>query len=209
MTGSPLLSTPRSFLFTAHANEPVYGIRLGFRNITGNESCAGAGRQPRYFLDVVDTGERRVMFLFSNREQDASSITDIFFNDAELFSISVQIKPITDVRENPSPAIPCLTTDHHYVPEPYHDSTSFQFIKSGLIAVDPDTTHCGINRDESLGIVFNLQAGVTLADIICALGNKELNIGIKVRGDQPDACSILINEPTLNASPSLHQQKAG
>jgi hypothetical protein len=209
MTRSPLLSIPRSFLFTAHANEPVYGIRLGFRNIAGNESCAGASRKPRYSLDVVDTGERRVMFIFSNREQDASSITDIFFNDEELFSISVQIKPITDTRENPSRTIPCLTTNHHYVPEPYHDSTSFQLTRSGEYGADTDARFCGINRDESLGIVFDLQAGVTLEDIISALGKKELNIGIKVQGDQPGACHILISEPTLNTSPSLHQQKAG
>lgn len=38
----------------------------------------------------------------------------------------------------------------------------------------------GIQANESLGVVFDLQAGVTLADVLAALSKGRLSISIKL-----------------------------
>jgi len=55
----------------------------------------------------------------------------------------------------------------------------------------------GIQPNESLGIIFDLQAGITLADVISALSQGKLNISMKLLGDTRGAGGLLINESRL------------
>ncbi|HYQ71756.1 MAG TPA: hypothetical protein VET88_07495, partial [Gammaproteobacteria bacterium] len=59
----------------------------------------------------------------------------------------------------------------------------------------------GIQQNESLGIVFDLQAGVTLADIISALSNGILNVSLKLLDVAQGTGGVLINDSTLGLSP--------
>lgn len=207
MTRYKLLSTPRSFIFNAGDKGPVYGIRLGFKNITGNRTAEDCACQSHYFVNVTDVCARRVMFSFFNREPDTCSITDIYFNDEDVFSVSVHIVTDAEAAENPSNTRFTPVGSHRYVPRPYHDSTTFQVACGYPNGTDSDASHDGINRDESLGIIFDLQAGVTFADIICALNRGRFNIGIKVEESVHGASSIFINEPDLALSQALFPQE--
>lgn len=202
-----LLSTPRSFLFNAGDKGPVYGIRLGFKNITGNRAADDCAGQSHYFVNVTDVCARRVMFSFINREPGTCSITDIYFNDEDIFSVSVHIVTDAEAAENPSNTRFTPVGSHHYVPRPFHDSTTFQVAWGYQNGTDSDASHDGINQDESLGIVFDLQAGVTFADIICALNRGKFNIGLKVEESVHGASSVFINEPDLALSPALYPQE--
>lgn len=196
-----LLSTPRLFLFNTGDKGPVYGIRLGFKNITGNRAAGDCAGQSHYFVNVTDVCARRVMFSFFSREPGTCSITNIYFNDEDVFSISVHIVTDAEAAENPSNHRFTPAGSHRYVPQPYHDSTTFQVVWGYPSGADNDD---GINRDESLGIVFDLQAGVTFADIICALTRGKFNIGIKVEESVQGASSVFINEPDLALSQALY-----
>jgi hypothetical protein len=59
----------------------------------------------------------------------------------------------------------------------------------------------GIKPNESLGIVFDLQTGVTLADIVNALSKGMLNISLKLPGMAQDSGGILVNDTRLGLSP--------
>lgn len=204
MTRLSLLSTPRSFVFTASGKEPVYGIRLRFRDINGNVSRGNVNGAPQYFMDVIDTGARQVMFIFSNREPGVSFISDIYFNDGKLITIAVHAMADPDIGEGDACSRIGADARQEHITDTYHDSTLFEFVRRIPVGTDSSAVHAGINYNETLGIVFDLQAGVALPDILNALGNTTLNIGIKVRGDLPSDSRTLINEHTLNLTPALN-----
>lgn len=202
-----LLSKPRYFVFSADGKKPIYGIRLGFRYVSSNVPLNGVNVQPQYFVDVTDTGERQVMFVFTNIEPCTSSISDIYFNGSTSMIISVNI--ITDKDTSESDSRGCIEADFRkkYIPDTYHDSNTFQFVKHIPVGTGSKSVLTGINYGETLSIVFDLQPGITLPDIINALKNETLDIGIKVQGDFPGNSRLLINEPELHLTPPVTQLK--
>ena len=202
MTRSRLLSSPRSFLFTAGDNRPVYGIRLGFQPITGSERTDARGEPPHFHVDVTDISTRQVRFTFTNREADNCCITEIYFNDGGLLAIAVQIVMEADAGEDPPHDRPSQSVRHESGPRPYHDSTTFQAVRPPPEGADAEVMHDGICRNESLGIVFDLQPGISFADIINALSRGKLNIGIKVDHAEGGGSALFINTPQLALSPA-------
>jgi len=204
MSRSRLLSTPRFFLFSAGDTGPTYGIRLGFKHITDNETKDDCLGQSHYFLDIIEKCNRQVVFTFSNRGPDTCSITELYFHDGNVFSIYVQ--NVYDADGPKDPACSKLTKPGNYqsAHKPYHDSGTCRIVKG--YPNDADAMQDGIKSNESLGIVFDLQSGITLADVIAALSKGEFNISIKLQGGMYGARVIFINESRLSFSPTLHQQ---
>ncbi|MGD2056488.1 MAG: hypothetical protein PVJ15_06745 [Gammaproteobacteria bacterium] len=201
MTRYRLLSTPRSFLFTAGDSRPVSGIRLGFDNITycREDPCECPSN---CYLDVTDISTRQVSFTLINREPDNCCITEIYFNDGDLLSITVQVVMDTDASEDPSHIRLSPSGKHESTPRPYHDSTTFQAVRSRPEAAESEAMLDGICRNESLGIVFDLQPGISFADIISALSRGKLNIGINVQDTETGGSRLFINTPQLSLSPA-------
>jgi hypothetical protein len=192
-------------LFAAGDNRPVYGIRLGFRNITGSNRMDTCECPSNCHVDVTDLSTRQVRFTFTNREPDNCCITEVYLNDGDLLSIAVQIVSETDASEDPSNSL-SPDYDHESAPRPYHDSTTFQAVRSRIAAADPEAIYDGICRNESLGIVFDLQAGISFADIINALSGGKLNIGIKLQNAEAGGSILCINTPQLALSPASPEE---
>jgi hypothetical protein len=182
MSSSRLLSPPRSFLFSSGVSRPTAGIRFGFKPLDANGSenncCAAAD----FFMDITDISERRIMLTFHNRSVVSFEISDIIFADGDLFSISVQ-----SARGTLEPGKLACAIDTGR--EDCYDPAA------------PDGQQDGIKPNESLGIIFDLQAGITLVDIIAALSRETMNISVKLSGDAPGIAEILINEPSPGLSP--------
>ena len=199
MSGSRLLSSPRSFLFSAGSARPASGIRLGFKTVSGNADHGEIICDSNFFMDVTDIRDRRIMITFHNRSQLPCTISDIYFVDAEVFTISIQ-----NVRNHhstlaPECSVDLTTAQRQVAPEPYHNSSTYQVARQNTD--DNDGMPDGIQPNESLGIVFDLQAGVTLADIIGALSNGILNVSLKLLGVAQGTGGVLINDSTLGLSP--------
>jgi hypothetical protein len=208
MIRSRLLSTPRSFLFTTGDERPAGEIRLGLKNITDNETANACIDRSYYFVDVIDISVRQVKFTFYNHEPGTGCITRIYFNDGDLCSLSVQI--VMDAEAAEEQPDTCLTTTGscQSVPRPYHDSTTFQAVRDCPNKAGGETAHDGICRGESLGVVFELQAGITFADIIAALSRGKLNISIVVLDTLDGNSTLFINDPHMTLRPALQQQKS-
>jgi hypothetical protein len=56
-------------------------VPLSFSCITGNNLADCATGESQLAVDVGDSGDGRVLFLFSNSGPDDASITDIYFVD--------------------------------------------------------------------------------------------------------------------------------
>lgn len=191
MSRSRLLSAPRFYVFSTGDARSVYGIRLGFKQIGDTEASGDCIGQSHYFVDVIDKNDRRVMFTFYNNCQNTCSITDIVFHDGEVLPISIQNLDDVDGVNNLS-----FTK--------FSKPGINQIVKDCSNNIDASSVHDGIKSNESLGIVFDLQCGITMADIIAALSKGSLNIGIKVHGGMPDVSMTFINESRLSLSQSLH-----
>ena len=55
----------------------------------------------------------------------------------------------------------------------------------------------GVNPGESLGIRFSLQPGETFADVLTALGNGDLRVGIHVQAFASGSSESFVNTPPL------------
>lgn len=53
------------------------------------------------------------------------------------------------------------------------------------------------HRHENLAIIFDLRAGIGMADIVCALKEERLKVSLKAARPGSDAVEIFINEPLL------------
>lgn len=194
-----LLSSPRSFLFSAGSTRPASGIRLGFKPVSGYSSGSDCLGETNFFMDISDISERRVMITFHNRASVPCAVSDIYFMDGETFSISVQSVRDTNAAGSPVCAIDITTGIRQSAPDRYHDSNSYQV--STRCPEDVAEMQDGIKPNESLGIVFDLQAGVTLADIVSALSKGKLNISLKLLGASQRPAGILVNDSRLDLSP--------
>ena len=200
MTRSRLLSAPRSFLFSSGDTRPASGIRLGFRPVSGSAGDRDSSGDTEFFMDITDIRDRRIMITFQNRARTHCAISDIYFMDGDVFSISVQnARDGVDSAHAPACAIDLATGRQQSAPNPYHDSSAYRVARHNL--EDPAAMADGIKQNESLGIVFDLQAGVTLADIIGALSRGTLNISLKLLGVSSGSDGVLVNDSTLGLSP--------
>jgi hypothetical protein len=194
-----LLSSPRSFLFSAESDRRTSGIRLGFKPLSGSNSESDCLGEAYFFMDVTDIHERRIMITFYNRAPVPCAISDIYLVDGETLSISVQSVRDQVTAKGPACAIDIGIMGLQSLPGLYHASRTG--VNANHLQDDSGAMQYGIKQNESLGIVFDLQAGVTLADILTALNKGILNISLKLLGVTQGAAGILINDSRLGISP--------
>lgn len=198
MSRSRLLSSPRSFLFSSGVTRPASGIRLNFKPLDGSDRESDCLSATNFFMDITDISARQIMITFHNRAPVNCAISDIIFADGELFSISIQSARGSVESGELACAIDAGAVGCQYVPGQYHDSGNDQFTNHDTFATDD--LQDGIKPSESLGIIFELQAGITIVDVISALSMEKLNISLKLLGDTHGTAGILINDSSLGLS---------
>ncbi|NOQ14583.1 MAG: PEP-CTERM sorting domain-containing protein [Methyloprofundus sp.] len=172
---------------------------LSFSNITGNNTGDADIGEAQMFVDIYDMGsglglaDNQVYFDFRNTGPEASSITQIFFDDGTLLGIS-ELSESTGVSyiEDEVPIRGGL---------PGGNTVSF----SADFNVDPSSPvqPNGINPGESLGILFDLINDKTLQDTLKALdpgitdpqSDQSLRIGFHVQGYDSEGSESFVNNP--------------
>lgn len=164
----------------AHAALMTYG----FTNVTNNSAADVATGIAQMTVGVSDVGvaSNQVKFIFSNSGPNASSITDVYFDDGTLLSVAYVIDGEDDVAyagtkyaEGASPGeLPGGSTIN------WNDEGGHHFSADS----DPPAQPNGANPGESFAVVFDLLGGKTYADVIAAiaLSLQPANIGTDVEG---------------------------
>lgn len=151
----------------------------GFSNITNNNAADAATGEAQLSVEVTSFSPTQVLFEFTNVGPNASSITDVYFDDLgapnNLFtgigSIVGSAGVSFAVGANPGD----LPGGNEAVP-------SF-VATSGLTAdSDPPAQPNGVNPGEWLQFLLNLDAGESVANVIGALDAGSFRIGIHVQG---------------------------
>lgn len=182
------------FLMTGSASAVTYG----FENITANNPIDAVIGESQLFLNVEAFGDSdQVLFKFSNSGPEDASITDIYFDDdVPMLSFADFIYSTSgvDYTEGASPGnLP--------------GGNSFNFSSNYSYDSDSPTQPSGVNPGEALGILFNLNNDATgsayeFADIIQALDNGPMMVGIHVQGFAGEGSESFIATPTTVPEPA-------
>lgn len=174
---------------------PAKAVTLSFDCITNNDltgtNCATGEAQ--LTVDVTSYSPTQVLFTFKNSGPLASSITDAYFDDGSLLGIAFLIDaddnggdPGVDFSQGASPG---------NLPGGNNASPAFVATAGFTADSDPPTQPNGVNPNESLGIVFDLQSPGTYADVLSELANGTLRIGIHAQGYAGGGSESFINTP--------------
>jgi hypothetical protein len=135
---------------------------------------------------VEDIGENQVMFHFTNLGPYASSITAIYFDDGALLGIaSINNGPGVSFSQGAAP--PDLPGGNQCDPD-------FEVTAGFLADSDPPVEPNGVQPNEWVEIIFDLQTGLVFDNVIGQLGTGELRIGIHVQGFDGGGSESFIND---------------
>jgi len=162
-------------------------VSFGFDCITNNSASDCAIGETQIMMDVTDEGAGQVRFTFTNSGPDASSIEGIYFDDGSLLGISSIVNG-TGVSFSQGASPPDLPGGNNAVP-PFVTTTGF------LADSDPPPSQNGVNPNEFVGIIFDLQGGQTFADVISQLGDGTLRAGVHAIAFASGGSESFVNVP--------------
>ncbi len=169
---------------------PVYS----FVDITDPGSENALIGETQLFMEVLPgANPAQVQFWFTNTGPEASSITDVYFDDGVLLGISSVVNG-PGVSFTP-PATPGNLPGGMSVTPPFVTTGSFSADS------DPPVQPNGVNPGEELGILFSLQPGGTYADVLDELASTDLRVGLHVQGFACGDSQSFINGPSPVPAP--------
>ena len=166
-------------------------LQYTFENITNNNAGDAAIGEAQLFMDVAQN-ENGVTFTFTNIGSNASSITDIYFDDdvplLTFASFTQSTGVVFTVGANPGD-LPGGNI--------YNFSSNYDYDS------DSPAQPNGVNPNESLQIQFTLTDGHSFQDVINALNNQSFRVGLHVQGFATGGSEAFINNtdtPTVPPS---------
>ena len=186
------VATPAvAVLCASYSQAATYGFDCITNNIAGD--CAIGEAQ--LTVDVTDAGGNQVLFTFNNAGPDASSITNIYFDDGTL-GVLLGIAGIDNSHPGVSFSIDLPPPDQVSPPDlPGGNNLSPPFnVTQGLLAdSDSPIQPNGVNPGEYVGILFDLHAGISYLDVLADIGSADLRIGIHVQGFETGGSESFVN----------------
>ena len=176
-------------LIVGLASSSASAFTLGFSCITNNSAPDCASGEAQLSVDVTDLGGGQVLFDFMNAGPDASSITDIYFDDGTLLGIA----GLVDADDNALGYYGDSGVDFSPGATPGNlpggNTIGFVTTTDFLADSDPAVQPNGVNPGEMLEIVFNLQPLGTFADVLSELAsrraaNRHPRPGLQRRGQR-------------------------
>lgn len=161
------------------AAAPAGAATYGFTGIITDDSILGdiVIGEAQLFVDVTDPGrDDQVLFMFTNTGSGLCSISEVYFDDGSLLGIAEVQNGVgvAFTQDDVDPVDPPVLPGGNNVTPPFVVTAGFSADS------DPPEPHNGVNPNEWLGILFNLQSGQAVSDVFTGLENGDLRIGIHV-----------------------------
>jgi len=159
-----------SGFWAAESRATLYSVT----NITTDNASNIIIGKAQFYVQVEDAGAGEVRFIIGNSGARTSSIEEVYFDNGVT---PLQLAGLTAIEnsagvEFTSPATPSeLPGANNATPE-FHTTYNLS------ATAKPPKSKQGINEGESLGIVFNLVSGKSYSDVINALGDGSLRVGL-------------------------------
>jgi hypothetical protein len=183
------------FLATASVLPVARAATFGFDAITSNDVADIPVGESQLFVDVTDPGGGQVLFTFRNTGPDASSITDVYFDDRTPSNLTGIASIINGTGVSFSQgASPSNLSGANNVSPAFVTTTDFL---ADSDSGPPGVQANGVNPGETLGLLFNLVSGMTVDDVVAALiDGLDLRIGIHVQSFASGQSESFINDPS-------------
>ena len=173
---------------------PAMAIPLGLQNITNNNPVDAAIGESQLSVEVTPyaSSTNQVLFYFSNVGPSASSITDVYFYNGDLFTFGLILNS-TGVSFSPGAA-----------PRNLPGGNTIHFVANRALSVDSNspTQPNGVNPGEDLGIVLVLLAGNDFQNVLDELASGDLRVGIHVQGFASGGSESFVNNPNPVPEPA-------
>jgi len=148
----------------------------GFENITHNDTGNATIGENQLLVDILAESilANQVVFKFDNIGSEDSSITDVYFDDGTLLGTASidNSNPGVSFSQNASPG---------NLPGGNDINPPFVAIAGFTADSDSPIQLMGVNPGETVSIIFDLQSGGTVQDVIDEINNDELRIGLHVQ----------------------------
>jgi len=168
-----------------------------FVNITNNDAENAAIGEAQLSVELFNPGPGQVHFAFTNAGPQASSITDVYFDNGTLLGIASIINSPGLVEFSQLASPPELPGANNAIP-PFETTLGFSADS------DPPVQPLGVNPGEYLGIIFNLQPGGTFGHVVSDLATGSLRIGIHVQGFSDGGSESFVNNGVGNGNGNGH-----
>ncbi len=182
--GASLVAEAVSVSFGCITNNNAGNCAIGEAQLAVDVSSYGIGTGPN--------GENQVLFTFTNTGAAQATISEIYFDDGTLLGLAGLIDRDNtghtgvDFSQGANP--PDLPGGNNITP-------AFEVTAGFLADADNPAPKWGVSSGEWLGIVFDLQSGGTLADVLAELADGRLRIGMHVINYANGGSESFVNNP--------------
>lgn len=152
---------------------------LSFVNITGNNAVDAGIGESQLSVELFDVGTG-VQFVFENSGPEASSITDIYFDDGTTSIFNSVIASIDNSITSGVSFSPLASPGD--LPGGNGDPWFFSTTPELSLDSDPAAQPNGVNPGESVGVTLSYLTGLGFGDVLNELNSGDLRIGIHVQG---------------------------
>jgi hypothetical protein len=168
------------------------GPTYNFACITNTNAVNAAIGEAQLHVEVLPgLDPTQVQFLFTNSGPEASSITDIYFDNGE---DGLVLMSIADILEGPGVAFDTPATPGNL---PGANNAVPPFVTTDDLSADSDTPveDNGVNPGEFVTLVLALQSGAAYADVLSQIESGELRIGLHVQAFPNGSSEAFVNTP--------------
>ena len=146
-------------------------LTYGFVNITHNDAVNATIGEAQLFMELGDPVGSQVRFTFSNTGPEASSITQVYFDDGGLLSFASIDDSLGGVEFSQGANPPELPGGNTVIP-------TFMTTAGLSFGSDPPSPANGVNPGEWVALTFNVNPSIDLQEQIAS---GVLRIGIHVQ----------------------------
>lgn len=164
----------------------AFGVQYDFTNITNNSALDASIGEDQLHVDVASLGGNYVKFYFYNSGPDASSITDIYFDD------DIPLLTFSSFEYYAGDEV-LFTVDA--TPGNLPGGNSYAFSSDYSYDSGSPVQPNGVNPGEALGLIFELNENITFQNLLAALDAETFTIGIHVQGFASGGSEGFINSP--------------
>jgi hypothetical protein len=152
----------------------------------------GAIGEAQLFVDVTPYGTDQVLFTFRNTGPETCSLTDVYYDDGALLGIADLIDADDGTGGDEGVDFSQYANPDE-LPAGSQLWPPFVTTEGFSADSDPPATHNGVEPNESLGIIFDLQFGLGYSDVLDSLVSGALRIGLKVQSFATGSSESFVN----------------
>ncbi len=172
----------------ASASGADAAVSYSFTGVSNNSPTSTAIGEANLSMMVSDNGGGYVRFDFYNSGPEASSITDVYFDDA--VDPSLFVTPISQIINSSG-----VSFSEGARPGNLPSGGDFTATRGLTADSDAPVSFNGVNPGETLGLILQLDNGNNFNDVLTALSDSTLRVGIHVQAFSNGQSESFINNP--------------